>query len=115
MYKKIWLSRFSVNTFKDLLITHLSSCRNRNKKQVGILPPPQPLPANGFDGTILEDAANLQGVGSSWRGDGEGRGGRAERGARGRPKTYTNNSGKSWRHGTDEDAGGSKGGKCKYS
>lgn len=82
---------------------------NRGQKQHGNLPPPQPMPVNGFHingdaptSTLptLESAVNSSNVDQYARG-----------GAR--PKTFTNKSGKSWRQGTDDEARGSRGGKWK--
>ncbi|XP_018015694.1 activating signal cointegrator 1 complex subunit 2 [Hyalella azteca] len=84
---------------------------NRGQRDHGPMPPPQPILSNGFyggsegltSGGLAPPAAPVvNGTSDS-------------AGARGgaRPKTYTNKSGKSWRHGTDDEARGSRGGKWK--
>lgn len=77
------------------------------------MPPPQPLPVNGFDGRGREPydagAAHRGPASAAAAGGATADGGEGQR----RPRTVTNKSGKSWRHGTDDDARGSKGGNCK--
>lgn len=82
---------------------------NRGQRQPGNLPPPQPMPVNGFEVNghgAGAPPANPEAATNGDRVDNYARGGA-------RPKTFTNKSGKSWRHGTDDEARGSRGGKWK--
>jgi hypothetical protein len=76
------------------------------------MPHPQPIPSNGFYG----GSEGVTGGGPAPPAAPVVNGTSDSAGARGgaRPKTYTNKSGKSWRHGTDDEARGSRGGKCEY-
>lgn len=81
--------------------------------------PAQSIPVRSLDGTSHLSAEGAVGGSNSYRGgdtlpQAEGAlGGSSYRGGT-RPKTYTNQSGKTWRQVTDDEERGSKGGKGEF-
>ncbi|KAF2368287.1 Ubiquitin system component Cue [Trinorchestia longiramus] len=85
---------------------------NRGQRHQGHMPPPQPMPVNGFYGVGGDASAAGSASGASIATNGPSASSSEARGGA-RPKTYTNKSGKSWRQGADDEARGSRGGKWK--